>query len=529
MLSNRGGVFVGTIWADVQVQGQEQTKRQLNDLNKNGKETASAFDEMTKRAVELAASYFSLRIAIREVSGAWREMISEDKAMRGAIAMMKAFGGYTEATAINVKAVADYWELFGKRTEETLAGFTQLYSVLRDTGTATQALNTAVKLSLVTQAPVSSVVDAIAKSYGNQHMQIRRLLGAWDEGAKSAETFAEFMTIAGRVGQTYAEQMNPAEQAQLRFNKAYKDLKVEIARTGAGPATSIFSVITEQLRILRMAFDENESAMKRWIARFAFINPTLLPLLGKLWGRTTGGALGDENEPWGGPGAGVAPWSMVPHGFTGPLGPGQTYGPKGKAGKAGVDWDAYNKWVEEQTQFGKDAEKRYSQIDEQGLRDRDARLKRMQDSWDAAHQQMFNTAEMFSNGVGNMFGDMVANGEFSFERLADYWKSMLAQMLSDLIASRIMDWLGTSITAGKWGGGARPGKGTEYGGQVNAGSFGGFRPRPLPSMPSGSNGVTVIIPAMSLLDAFNGSSVKVQNGVAVRIVTKGINSVAALS
>jgi len=517
-VSGRGGVFVGTIWADARVEGQAQTQQQLQNLNRTAGEATKGFADLTQQVYSLALQYG----LAREALSGWKEMIAEDKAMRGATAMMKQFGGYTEQAANRIKDVSDHWELFGKQNEDTLQAFKQLYSVLKITGAATDALNTAVKVSLVTQTPLSSVVDAIAKSYGGQDMQIRRLLGAWDEGAKSAKGFAEFMAIAGRVGRTYAEQMSPAEQAQLRFNKAFKDFKVEGAMAAQSPAIKIFDLLTERAKLFNIIIDDSASLLQRFWAAYAVASPLFQFM--KPW------ALLQAAGPT--PDIGNVSWSMVPRGFTGPLAPGQVYEPPpgpGKEGKAGVDWDAYNKWVEEQTQFGKDAEKRYSQIDEQGLRDRDARLKRMQDSWDAAHQQMFNTAEMFSNGVGNMFGDMVANGEFSFERLADYWKSMLAQMLSDLIASRIMDWLGTSITAGKWGGGARPGKGTEYGGQVNAGSFGGFRPRPLPSMPSGSNGVTVIIPAMSLLDAFNGSSVKVQNGVAVRIVTKGINSVAALS
>jgi hypothetical protein len=421
--------------------------------------------------------------------------------------------------------VADYWELFGKKQEETLPGFTQLLGVVGDVGIATNALNTAVKVSLVTHNSMPTVLDAMSKSFGGNDSQIRKLLLSWNAGAKEAKGFAEMMNIAGIVGQNYADQMNPAEQAQIAFNKAFKDLKVEVAEKAVPVMIPAFQALTEYIKIFGVTLNTNVPYLQKWAAYLALIVPGIDSLRNYALGRKPG-------QP-GMPDVGNVPWSMVPRNFIGPLGPGQVYQPlpePGKPGKTSVDWDAYNRWVEEQTQFGKDAEKRYTQIGESGNAQNKAQLKRMQDAWDEAHANMFATAQTFSSGVGDMFYEMAMTGEMSFERLANYWKSMLARMASDLIASKIMDWLGTSIGSGKFGGGARPKAGWEFGGDVTAGSYGGgYTPVGPPRLPGSSRGVTLVIPGTSLLDAFNGSTQRIQNGLSVRIVNRGINTVTALS
>lgn len=522
-LSGRGGVFVGTIWADVTVQGQAQAQAQLTGLTKTAGGTAESFLALGKMVLGAAAAYGVMREAI----AGWKEMIAEDKALRGAVAQMQSLGEYSDAAVESVKGVADYWELFGKKQEETLPGFTQLLGVVGDVGIATNALNTAVKVSLVTHNSMSTVLDAMAKSFGVNDTQIRKLLLSWNAGAKEAKGFAEMMNIAGIVGQNYADQMNPAEQAQIRFNKAFKDLKVEVAEKAVPVMIPAFQALTEYIKILGVTLDANVPYLQKWAAYLALIVPGIDSLRNYALGNKPGQT---------GPDIGNVPWSMVPRNFTGPLGPGQVYEPPpgpGKSGKAEFDREAWDKWVAEQTAYGKLVETRTTEINERMNAENDERLKRMQDSWDKAHAEMFTVAQTFSSGVGDMFYQLAMNGQTSFASIARYWESLIAQMVSKMIASRLMDWLGGSIRAGKFGGGARPYQyvGSDIGGggdYVNTG-FGGYTPVGPPRLPGSSRGLTVIIPATSLLDAFNGSTVRVQNGLSVRIVNQGVNTVSALS
>ena len=513
MSMNRGGTFVGTIWADTRIEGQAQTQQQLQGLNKSAKEAQGGFADLTKAVYGLALQYG----LAREALGAWTEMLSEHRAILGAQAMMKSLGVYTEATGEQLKRVSSQWENFGIKNEQTIESFTQFLSVTNDTRKALILMDDAAKLALVTHRDIGTTTDALSQAWGGQDMMLRKLLTRWDAGAKTAKGFHAELAIAERVGRTYAEQMDKATLAQLAFNKAYKDLKVGLAEGAAPAVTKGFDFMGDRVKLFGIVLDETEPKLRRFTALLATANPVFHHFFAGVGKQAPdySWAFDPKTMRWG-PGMGAVDMGGNPS-------------PPDKDKEKPETIDYYWMHGGEGTTRGQRGEHDLTMAPYmEALKEYQDQIKLTQDAWDKAHAEMFDVAQKFSDGVGQSFEILVTGGKDAFAQLARYWESMLLQMASKWLASEVFQWLGGAIRGGTFGGGARPvipGDTTTYKGQ----GFGGYTPRPFPTMPGGGGNVVVNISPMDLAAAFAGSPVRIKRSLSTAMLSHGLETAASLT
>ena len=541
-LSGRGGVMVGTIWADVQVQGQAQAQKGLQDLNKTAKETQGGLGDLAKTVLQLAASYLTVQTAVR----AFNDLAQDTTSINRVVVAMTNLHLSTAGVRESMEKASFEFMRWGQTRDAAFRGYQQL---VQATGNATRAqdlLTTSLRFATVQGEDVQTVVNSLTKAYEGQPMLLNRMLELHGYNAKAAKDFAESLELVKAGGEHAEQALSDEAKAIYGMKTALHELTEELVKQFA-PA------VVGAINSMSTFLDRPE--VKFIITHLGDIRGMLMSSSGQVdvstyreqqnyWARRRRSGYSDAGgyEPGTGGGSsgagGYAPsWANTPmFDFRNwPAGAGGSGGkqpaPYGTPGEAPKDYGSLFGWTlgegykrpeSEADTFTPEDWKKMSEEFKRELKDR-------QDAWDESHKEMFDVARQFSDGVGNSFDMLLTNGKDSFKALADYWKSMLLRMASDLIASQVMNWLGGAIRSGSFGGGARPTSG--YMGPDTGGgaTIGGFGPRPLPSFLGGGGAVVINISPMDLAQAFNGSPVRIKRSLSTAMLSHGLETAASLT
>lgn len=466
-MSGGGNVQAGTIYIGVRVQDVDKAVAQMKGLETQSKQTAQtgqksmqslggSFKELQQNIMAAATAFYSFKFAYDAFLGYGKQ---ETALNRIDMAIRRqgdsAFGVRQEIDALGTRFIE-----LGQREESAWSGFQRLYQATGDTRRSMELLNLALGFAAAQGADAGTVAENLARAYAGNDRQLKMLLSQYGFASKSLKEFADLEALvktgAGEATTVLSEQETAVNQLKAAWD-GLKDTLGKILTPALTTELSYFGkLIKEPWRV---------------------IGPGSAMALVEAWneGKYARDAAAREREAQ----EGADYWSNILRGNYLQL----SMKPK-KPGSAEVEDDTY-RYMREQLfdsqqgrgwgNVGWGTPEAEQENGEQLRKIYDAQMKDRVQKWDDAHREMFRISDTFTSTVGGLMERMLNGSQVTFNDIASAFRSMIARMLTDLAMSRLQTWLSGMITGGSFGGGARPGSGTEFNWSNGAG-FGGARP-----------------------------------------------------
>jgi len=463
-------------------------------LDKNALTTGlhSAQQEMGQFFRQVAGYAGIAATALKVLQETWQmflEVGREETALNRVDAALVRMGISTYGVRQELLQLGNEFIRFGQQEMTAYTGFQQLAQATNDAARAQELLRLALRFSVATGQDVSAVAGALARAYGGQEMQLKRLLIAQGLATTELDNWRDAMVIMTGVAESANDILSQQEMAVNDLKAAWDNFGTAVGNVARGPLTAALTALRLMLEQPGLAF--RGKWFEAWFESYL-----------------------NQNFPIQEAGPGRREWEDWQRRRRGG-------GPKDPSA-----------WIEEtlkklgSDRTAKDAEAEAKRLREERLRtlkeewafieqtEAEA-LARSVEAWREANQWKIDGVRDLSSVISQQLVGSILEGKFSFEDFGRSILRVIANIIAQLIQLKIqmeavalltrLGWIGAMPTGGGW-----PGGGTPAPAPVGGIGAAGFGP-PVPT--GGGGGLNISIqphPSGTLFKVLRGNRVEFQ-------------------